>query len=90
MLEQAVEEETQRERRKLDAAHIRLAKIQAGRANLHTLQEAGAQRTLHDVRRETGMGEVGQHVMFFHSQRSISSFLFAYLLDDDFSWYMSS
>ena len=63
MLEQAVEEETQRERRKLDAAHIRLAKTQAGQANLHTLQEAGAQRTLYGVRREAGMEEVGKHVL---------------------------
>ena len=61
MLERAVEEETQQERRKLDAAHIRLAKTQAGQANLQTLQEAGARRALDDVRREAGMEEVGQH-----------------------------
>jgi len=58
MLERAVEEETQKERERLDAAHVQLARTQAERANLHMLQEAGARRMLLDMHREAGMEEV--------------------------------
>ena len=58
MLERAVEEETQRERERLDAAQVQLARTQAERANLHTLQEAGARRVLLDGHKEAGMEEV--------------------------------
>ena len=58
MLERAVEEETQRERERLDAAQVQLARTQAEQANLHTLQEAGARRVLLDGHREAGMEEV--------------------------------
>ena len=58
MLERAVEEEAQREREKLNHAHTKLARAQATRANLQTLHEAQARRTLHDVHREVKLQEV--------------------------------
>ena len=58
MLERAVEEEGQREREKLDAAHTRLARLDVQRGTSTTLQQAGARRDRHDAQQERRMGEV--------------------------------
>lgn len=58
MLERAVEENALREREKLDRAQVRLAKTQTEKANLQTLQEAHARRSLRDMQREVQMEEV--------------------------------
>ena len=58
-LEKVVEEEGERERRRVGAAHTRLARVQAERANLRTLQQAEARREWHEAHREGQKEEVG-------------------------------
>lgn len=58
MLERAVEEDAQRERGRLDDAHIKLAKTQAQRANHALLQEARARRTLREMQHNVQLEEV--------------------------------
>ena len=45
----------------MGAAHARLARVQAERANLRTLQQAGTRREWHEAHREGQMEEVGIH-----------------------------
>lgn len=58
MLEQAVEEATQRERERLDDAHLKLAKTQAKRTNQAVIDEAMARRMLRDTHQRLKLEEV--------------------------------
>ena len=61
-MERAVEEEAKREREKLDRAHIRLAKLQAEKANQAIIQEARARRTIREMKHDVQMEEVSHRV----------------------------
>ena len=58
-LERVLEEEGERERRRVGEAQARLARVQAERANLRTLEQAGTRREWHEAHREGQREEVG-------------------------------
>ena len=63
-MERAVEEAAQREKERLDKAHLGLARLQAEKSNQAIVQEARARRALRDMKHDVQMEEVREVLLW--------------------------